>query len=322
MISRFSYIILLLFIAVKFYSQDIIVKKDSTKLISKLLEINPQKIKYSRFDNLKGPIYVISKNDVAYIIYSNGMKESFHNNPELPANNSYLNKKDSLVKTLRVKDYIKFNVQIGAIVNNNYSNVQRKQPTPSRTTSESYSAHNGNLYNYNINLGFNFLFGRSKCVKHILGVNYLHSRGEYEYNYGQGGYTSYQKDLKYISHVDYLNFVTGIQFSIGRHIKIEPQISLNAAINVSEKINGTSKTTTVSGGPTPYVLDYEVKIYKDEKVNSGNTSSTFSFNPKISYEFKIKQNIFGVYLSYNLAYKYRLPWYMAGITYYPFKKLR
>ena len=322
MSARIKYTTLLLLCFYYTFSQDIIVKIDSSKVISKLLEINSQEIKYNRFDNLEGPIYVISKNEVAYVIYSNGIKESFHSNPELPANNSYLSKKDSLVKTLKVKDYIKFNVQLGAIVNNNYSNVQRKQPPSSRTSSESYSAHNGNLYNYNINLGFNFLFGRSKCVKHILGVNYLHSRGEYEYNYGQSGYTSYQKDVKYISHIDYLNFVTGMQFSIGRHIKIEPQISLNAAINVNEKINGTSKTTTVSGGPTPYVLDYEVKIYKDEKVNSGNTSSTFSFNPKISYEFKIKQNIFGVYLSYNLAYKYRLPWYMAGITYYPFKKLR
>jgi hypothetical protein len=311
---RFLYIILFLFITAKLICQDIIVKKDSTKIISKLLEVNPKEIKYNRIDIPSGPINVISKNDVAYVIYSNGIKESFYSKPKLANNKTYLSKKDSLVKTLRVKDYIKFNVQLGIIVNNNYSNAPRQKAEYYMTSSTSYSSHNGNKYNSSINIGFNFIFGRSPKINHVMGINYLRSYGEYEYEQYSIGYSEH---MIYNSKIDFLNFTSGLRFAIFKKIKIDALCSLNFGI-----FNDVKKTGYVNSWDRNTGYIYHQDIYKGERENPSHILQAISLNPKISYEFNIKQELFGVYIGYNLSPEQRLPWYMAGITYYPFKKLK
>ncbi len=71
------YIVLLLFCTIKLFCQDIIVKRDSSRILSKLLEINPTEIKYKRFDNLEGRTYTLHKSEVAYVIFPNGTREIY-----------------------------------------------------------------------------------------------------------------------------------------------------------------------------------------------------------------------------------------------------
>lgn len=66
----------LFFIAFSSFSQDQLFKKDNTKLEVKILEINQNEIKYKLFNYLEGPTIIISKNDVALIIYQNGTHEA------------------------------------------------------------------------------------------------------------------------------------------------------------------------------------------------------------------------------------------------------
>jgi hypothetical protein len=66
----------------------------------------------------------------------------------------------------------------------------------------------------------------------------------------------------------------------------------------------------------------ETTDYSNAKAAEEKIAATVSFCPRISYEFQIKNQKLGIYYSYNIAYEYRLPWNMIGITYYPFKKLR
>ena len=54
--------------AINIQAQDVIVKKDGTTIISKILEIGTSEIKYKNFSNLEGPIYGISRSDVMRII--------------------------------------------------------------------------------------------------------------------------------------------------------------------------------------------------------------------------------------------------------------
>ena len=58
-------------------AQDIIVKNDGSTIASKVMEITGAEIKYKKYSNLKGPIYIINKTDVSYINYENGERESF-----------------------------------------------------------------------------------------------------------------------------------------------------------------------------------------------------------------------------------------------------
>lgn len=67
-----------LFAAMLACAQDQIFKKDNTKVDAKIIEINQTEIKYKLFTYQEGPTIVLSKSDVAMIIYQNGSHEVFN----------------------------------------------------------------------------------------------------------------------------------------------------------------------------------------------------------------------------------------------------
>ena len=60
-------------------AQDVIVKKDNSTILSKVLEISDIEIKYKKWNNQDGPIYTIKKTDVVSINYQNGDIDKFDN---------------------------------------------------------------------------------------------------------------------------------------------------------------------------------------------------------------------------------------------------
>jgi hypothetical protein len=73
----------------KGFSQDQLFKKDNSKVLVKIIEINPEEIKYKLFSNPNGPIYTESKNNVSLIIYESGQHEVINSgtvqSPDAPA---------------------------------------------------------------------------------------------------------------------------------------------------------------------------------------------------------------------------------------------
>lgn len=60
------------------YSQDVIVKRDGTTIISKILEIVHDFVKYKKISNIEGPTYSLYTTDIYSINYANGEKELFN----------------------------------------------------------------------------------------------------------------------------------------------------------------------------------------------------------------------------------------------------
>ena len=58
-------------------AQDVVVKKDGSTILAKVLEVNQDNIKYKKFSNQNGPTYTINLSDVMSVNYENGEKESF-----------------------------------------------------------------------------------------------------------------------------------------------------------------------------------------------------------------------------------------------------
>ena len=58
-------------------AQDLIVKNDSTKIESKVIEITPEQVRYKRFSNPEGPTYVLPTLEIHYIRYANGETEYY-----------------------------------------------------------------------------------------------------------------------------------------------------------------------------------------------------------------------------------------------------
>lgn len=70
-------VLLLLLCSAVANAQDVIVKKDGSTILSKVLEIGQEEIKYKKYDNLDGPTYTIQKSELQAINYQNGAKDMF-----------------------------------------------------------------------------------------------------------------------------------------------------------------------------------------------------------------------------------------------------
>lgn len=72
-------VLLLLLCSMYISAQDVIVKKDGSTILAKVLEITSEEVKYKKFSNLDGPSYVIRKIDILSVNYENGEKEELGN---------------------------------------------------------------------------------------------------------------------------------------------------------------------------------------------------------------------------------------------------
>lgn len=59
------------------YSQDLITTKSGEDILAKVLEISQNEIKFKRFDNVEGPVFILNKSDIIIIRYENGTKDIF-----------------------------------------------------------------------------------------------------------------------------------------------------------------------------------------------------------------------------------------------------
>lgn len=59
-------------------AQDVIVKRDGTTILAKVLKVSPSFVEYKKASNQDGPTYAISVNDIMAINYENGEKESYN----------------------------------------------------------------------------------------------------------------------------------------------------------------------------------------------------------------------------------------------------
>lgn len=61
------------------HAQDIITKSNGDELAVKVLEVNPDNLKYKLWDYMDGPTYTISKSEILLVKYENGHKDVFAN---------------------------------------------------------------------------------------------------------------------------------------------------------------------------------------------------------------------------------------------------
>ena len=85
-IIKFLSVVVLAMFSVIAHAQDVIVKKDGNTITSKVTEITSSEIKYKKFSNQNGPTYTIGKNEVNYINYENGERETI--NASVNSNNT------------------------------------------------------------------------------------------------------------------------------------------------------------------------------------------------------------------------------------------
>jgi len=80
--NRFLFLSLMSFLLCLFsgpaFSQDIIIKLTGEEIEAKVLEVNPTEVKYKKFNNQDGPLFIIKKSEIFMIKYASGEKEVFN----------------------------------------------------------------------------------------------------------------------------------------------------------------------------------------------------------------------------------------------------
>lgn len=82
--KKYIFSILLLWLPALIAAQDILFLKDGRWMEAKVLEIQPDVVKYKLFDFQEGPLYTIYKNEIRKIQYENGRVEWFVPQGERP----------------------------------------------------------------------------------------------------------------------------------------------------------------------------------------------------------------------------------------------
>ena len=77
------------------FAQDVIVMKDQSTVISKVLEITSTEIKYKKWSNQDGPTYTIDRTDVVCINYENGEVEKFQDAIQEKAQNNPISQQNT-----------------------------------------------------------------------------------------------------------------------------------------------------------------------------------------------------------------------------------
>ena len=67
-------LILLLVCSASAWAQDVIVKRDGSTILCRVVEVNKTEVVYKRWGNLEGPNYVMNLSDLSAINYENGKK--------------------------------------------------------------------------------------------------------------------------------------------------------------------------------------------------------------------------------------------------------
>ncbi len=78
----------LILLTISINAQDVIIKRNGEEIKAKVRAVADKEIEYSKFDNIDGPVYKISKSEVLLIMYPNGTKDIFANDGNTNSNNN------------------------------------------------------------------------------------------------------------------------------------------------------------------------------------------------------------------------------------------
>lgn len=176
----FLFFFLLFAAPASLFAQDVIYKADGTKIEAKVLEIGISEIRYKVFTNQDGPVYVISKNDVALITYQNGTHELFIDQKDArkqARNDSLAKNRNKNLVSLNLLDaaYSNLTLSYERIFGKGYIGVRVPVTLGLRTLSNEnhfgYTFNEGALWGTGVSVNF-YPTGQGR-VKYYLGPSFL-----------------------------------------------------------------------------------------------------------------------------------------------------
>lgn len=317
------------------FSQDKLIKNDGTELKVYIVEINGTEIKYKKFENPDGPLYISPKSDFARAEFNNGVKEIFKSDtPEPQVKTALIVTPTSHANEVKIGDWIKFNVEAGVTYSRSFNVIPvRINGSDRHGNGNDYSRNSlSNKNQMNPYAALNFIFGKDEIVKHIVGVSYLNVKTNYDLVSASGftpshgstppPYYAQSTHVSVLGNYHVMAFNCGVNFTLAKGLNISLIASFGSSVKGTIVSNGY-RTNYITLADTVYPgtsTHTETVLIENEKSNVASVGF-YSGQAKIHYNFKVKNNVFGVFVLGSASLVNRLPYSAIGLTYYPFKKL-
>ncbi len=330
----FTYFLLAVMLHLVGFSQEKLVLNDSTKLEVNVTEVGESYVKYKLVNNPNGPLYTIDKTDLVRITYKNGLTDVFvKTNPIIqPSFEPTANEKKPRSEQ-RLNDWLWFNIDAGMAFYQSFNFVPNKLVlVDDQHDHEEFKRNSKSGQNLGVPyFGLNFMCGNNNKIKHLIGISYMNVITNYDYSKSSSYYHGRFSGtfLSVMGNYHIVNLNNGLDFKLGKKLNLclVNSISFNArsttitngysiqqeAINTSTVSSSNSVWITQTNDSTPYV---------NIKSEGTGGRALFSFQIKMNYDFRLKENVFGAYVLGNYALFNRLTYWSFGLTWYPFKKLR
>ena len=90
-------------------AQDLITTNEGKDIEAKILEVNPDNIKFKKFNNLEGPTFTMLKSDILIVRYENGESDVFASNHQrLRKSNNILDPSNGVTERMTFREYKHF----------------------------------------------------------------------------------------------------------------------------------------------------------------------------------------------------------------------
>jgi len=202
-----SLLLLFLFLCPALASaQDVIVKKDGSTIISKVLEITSTEVKYKKFSNLEGPTYTLLKSEIQGINYENGEKETFTQDPRIEPAQEMSDDSDD---NNRVPDRMHMGIRAGSSLG---------------------VGEAGGIFFVQGGLGFDYQIAKIPLFLET-GVQYM-NKGQLDYEHPRDNYIDYYRSIE----ENHCFFVPAL---VSYHINVGPNLFLQPFAGLTVGFSGT-----------------------------------------------------------------------------------
>lgn len=222
--------------------------------------------------------------------------------------------------------WLRINVQGALIANNSFSNLNFKFLYP-ETAGKLYDSDYGYTNNKNkpvcfgFNAGIEFLIGRKPKFKQLVSFTYDLTNSKYNYNVFYNEAMSHSPNQTWnetISRqVQFISLNYGFLFNLTKKLKLATIASLAFYTKKIDITNGYYVEAMASQRGNP--PSYDSTNYNNSKTVNKGLNLIPSLKLRASYDVT---KYLSVFVSRNFGVNYKAPWWMVGLQFYPFRKLR
>ena len=221
---------------------------------------------------------------------------------------------------------LRINFQSALIANNSFSNFSKGQSS-NNSYDYGFTKNNSQPVCFGFNAGVEVVLGRAPRFKQLLSITYDLTNSlfnDYRVILQSYRYSDWQTWHENISRqVQFVNLNGGFLFNITKRLKLATMLSV--AVYTTRDITNGYYVDNIPIRPTGNGPYYNFLPASSDTTKYNNSKTIYKPGLEVSLKLRASYDVtkyLSVFVQRNLGISYKAPWWMLGLQFYPFKKLR